>query len=45
MKPLVMIDSRETKEGTLALMRRGERDFLITIAGRVLMTSGRRRAC
>lgn len=44
MKPLVMIDSRETKEGTLALMRRGERDFLITIAGRVLMTSTSNRS-
>ena len=39
MKPLRTIDSVETKEGTLALKQRGERDFLITIAGRVLMTS------
>ena len=33
------IDSVETDEGTLELRRRGEKDFLITIAGRVLMNS------
>lgn len=44
MKPLRTIDSVETKEGTLALKQRGERDFLITIAGRVLMTSTAHRS-
>jgi spermidine synthase len=39
MRPLRTVDSRETADGTLALLQRGERDFLITIAGRVLMTS------
>ena len=33
------IDSVETDEGTLELRKRGEKDFLITIAGRVLMNS------
>jgi spermidine synthase len=44
MKPLRTIDQRETPEGTLALKQRGERDFLITIAGRVLMTSTAHRS-
>ncbi len=44
MKPLVTIASVETPEGALALKQRGERDFLITIAGRVLMTSTARRS-
>jgi spermidine synthase len=33
-----------TPEGALELRQRGERDFLITIAGRVLMTSQARRS-
>ncbi len=44
MKPLRTIDSVETKEGTLALKQRGERDFLITIDGRVLMSSTAHRS-
>lgn len=44
MKPLRTIDQVETKEGTLALKQRGERDFLITINGRVLMTSTAHRS-
>jgi spermidine synthase len=44
MKPLRTIDQVDTKEGVLALKQRGERDFLITIAGRVLMTSTAHRS-
>jgi spermidine synthase len=44
MKPLRTIDQVQTPEGTLALKQRGERDFLITIAGRVLMTSTAHRS-
>jgi spermidine synthase len=44
MKPLRTIDAVETPEGTLALKQRGDRDFLITIAGRVLMTSTAHRS-
>jgi len=44
MKPLRTVDQVETPEGTLALKQRGERDFLITIAGRVLMTSTAHRS-
>jgi spermidine synthase len=33
------IDRVETPEGTLELRQRGERDFLITVGGRILMTS------
>ncbi len=33
------LDSVETDEGALELRKRGEKDFLITIAGRVLMNS------
>jgi spermidine synthase len=36
--PYTLIDSVETPEGTLALRQRGE-DFMVSIAGRVLMTS------
>ncbi len=38
-RPSVTIDSVPTAEGALELRRRGERDFMITIAGRVLMTT------
>jgi spermidine synthase len=44
MKPLRTVDQVETGEGTLALKQRGERDFLITIGGRVLMTSTAHRS-
>lgn len=33
------LESVETEEGRLELRRRGERDFVITVAGRVLMSS------
>ena len=38
-KQWIKIESVETDEGTLELRKRGEKDFLITIAGRVLMNS------
>ena len=38
-KPWRIVDSINTGEGLLELRQRGERDFLITIAGRVLMNS------
>jgi spermidine synthase len=44
MRPWHTIDSIETPEGQLELRQRGERDFLITIAGRVLMTSSAHRS-
>ncbi len=44
MKPWQTLDRVDTAEGALELRRRGERDFLITIAGRVLMTSGAHRS-
>jgi spermidine synthase len=37
--PWKTIDSVSTKEGILELRRRGDRDFLITVGGRVLMNS------
>jgi spermidine synthase len=37
--PWTTLESIDTKDGALELRRRGERDFLITIAGRVLMSS------
>jgi len=39
MQPWRTIDRVETPEGPLELRQRGERDFLITVAGRILMTS------
>jgi len=42
--PWQTIDRVATREGPLELRRRGERDFLITIAGRVLMTSAAHRS-
>jgi spermidine synthase len=39
MKPWRIIERVDTHEGRLELRQRGERDFLITIGGRVLMTS------
>lgn len=38
-RPWTLIDSVATDEGALELRQRGERDFLITVGGRVLMTS------
>lgn len=42
--PWVTLDSRPTADGVLALLRRGEKDFLITIGGRVLMSSAAHRS-
>jgi spermidine synthase len=39
MRPWQTIDRVDTAEGPLELRQRGERDFLITVAGRILMTS------
>lgn len=44
MRPWKTTDSIETSAGKLELRQRGERDFLITIAGRVLMTSNAHRS-
>jgi spermidine synthase len=44
MRPWRIVDSIETPEGKLELRQRGERDFLIMIAGRVLMTSKAHRS-
>lgn len=44
MKPLRTIESVETKEGLLSLKQRDTHDFLITVAGRVLMTSTAHRS-
>jgi hypothetical protein len=38
-QPWQLVDSVETEAGRLELRRRGERDFLITIGGRVLITA------
>ena len=38
-RPWTVIESVETEEGPLELRRRDDRDYLITIKGRVLMTS------
>ncbi len=40
MRPWQTIDGIQTREGRLELRQRGERDFLITVGGRVLMPSG-----
>jgi spermidine synthase len=44
MRPWQVLESVKTEEGVLELRRRGERDFLMTIAGRVLMTSEHHRS-
>jgi spermidine synthase len=44
MKPWQTLERVETPEGSLELRRRGERDFLITVGGRVLMTSAAHRS-
>jgi len=38
-RPYELIDSAPTDEGLLELRQRGERDFMISVGGRVLMTS------
>ncbi len=38
-RPFKLVDSTDTAEGLLELRQRGERDFMISIAGRVLMSS------
>ncbi len=38
-RPFKLLDSVDTPEGKLELRQRGERDFMISIAGRVLMSS------
>ena len=37
--PWTLVDSADTPDGKLVLRRRGERDFMMTVDGRVLMTS------
>lgn len=44
MKPWQTLERVETPAGRLELRQRGERDFLITIGGRVLMTSTAHRS-
>jgi spermidine synthase len=44
MRPWRTLDSLDTPEGRLELRQRDERDFLITIGGRVLMTSQAHRS-
>jgi spermidine synthase len=38
-RPFTLLDRVETPEGPLELRQRGERDFMITVNGRVLMSS------
>lgn len=38
-RPFQLLDSVDTPEGKLELRKRGDRDFMISIAGRVLMSS------
>ncbi|MDB4936394.1 MAG: spermidine synthase [Labilithrix sp.] len=44
MVPLKLLASVATSDGDLQLRQRGEREYLITIDGRVLMSSGDRRS-
>jgi spermidine synthase len=44
MRPWKILDSVDTPEGQLQIRQRGERDFLMTIGGRVLMTSAAHRS-
>jgi spermidine synthase len=44
MRPWKTLDRVESPDGPLELRRRGERDFLITLAGRVLMNSSAHRS-
>jgi spermidine synthase len=43
-KPLKTLHTEKTRDGELSLKQRGEKDFLLTIDGRVLMTSTARRS-
>ena len=43
-KPWQVLDNADTEEGRLELRQRGEKDFLITIDNRVLMTSTANRS-
>jgi spermidine synthase len=43
-RPWQIIDSAETDEGRLELLRRGERDFIIKVDGRVLMNGSAHRS-
>jgi spermidine synthase len=43
-RPWQVLERVETAAGTLELRRRGERDFLMTLAGRVLMNSAAHRS-
>jgi spermidine synthase len=43
-RPWVSVEQVDTPDGELVLRRRGETDFLITIRGRVLMTSAMHRS-
>jgi spermidine synthase len=43
-RPWRVLDRVTTAEGTLELRQRGERDFLITVGGRVLMASAAHRS-
>lgn len=38
-QPWITLDRAETPDGLLELRRRGERDFLLTLSGRIVMTS------
>jgi len=44
MRPWETLDRVDSPDGPLELRRRGERDFLITLAGRVLMNSSAHRS-
>jgi spermidine synthase len=43
-QPWAVIDRADSPDGVLELRRRGTRDFLITVAGRVLMSSAAQRS-
>jgi spermidine synthase len=43
-RPWRLVDAAETPEGRLELRRRGERDFVITVGGRVLMNGAASRS-
>ena len=43
-RPWEVLDRVETRDGVLELRRRGDRDFLISLDGRVLMTSATSRS-
>ena len=42
--PWETLETIDTPDGPLALLRRGEREFLLTVRGRVLMTSAAHRS-